>query len=218
MRTYHSILNRVGVVLIVFGILDTVYLIYYLLQNSDDSSSVGILAVLGGILLLRGSLQTVPLITWVTAFLLSIFVSILLILLPLSKPAALWAIEFNLEPISFSLLFLMRIITIAVLFWVYRQLRSTAVLSATANFRHSATTTRLAFILGIAFVITFTGIFRFATGGAAGEKAVELARKNYGEGYNYHVTGLQWSNAKVQANLTAYNEQEIKSIQVEWKQ
>ena len=55
-------------------------------------------------------------------------------------------------------------------------------------------------------------------GGAVGAKAVEVARAKYGQDYKYHVTAMRRSNGNVQASLTAYNEQEIKSVQVEWKQ
>ncbi len=58
----------------------------------------------------------------------------------------------------------------------------------------------------------------FTLGGTPGAKAVEVARAEYGEDYKYHVTAMRWSNGNVWSKLTAYNEQEIKPVQVEWEQ
>jgi len=82
---------------------------------------------------------------------------------------------------------------------------------------YSASTPKLAFIIGVALVVLPVGMMHFMRGGVAGAKAVEVARAKYGENYKYHVTGLRWSNGNVQASLTAYNKKEIKSVQVEWK-
>ena len=147
---------------------------------------------------------------------LSYFVSVL-ILLPFLNPAELWTIEFRLDPVGVCRSLLLTITLIALHFWIYRQLRAASVVSASFKSNHSASTPKLAFIIGVALVVLPVGMMQFMRGGVAGAKAVEVARAKYGENYKYHVTGLCWSNGNVQASLTAYNKQEIKSVQVEWK-
>ncbi|WP_449416417.1 hypothetical protein [Phormidium nigroviride] len=132
------------------------------------------------------------------------------------KPAELWAIEFRLDPIGLAISFLVKIIAIALLCWIYIQLRAAPVVSASLQSGHSASTPKSAFILGVAVILLITGIMRFTLGGAAGAKAVDLARSKYGDKYKYHVQGISWSNGNVKAYVTAYNEQEIKPVQVEW--
>ncbi len=140
------------------------------------------------------------------------------ILLPFLKPAELWATEFRLDPVSLSMSLLGKIMAIALFVWIYKQLRAAPVISASLQSGHSASPPKLTFILGVALMLLLTGIMRFTLGGAAGAKAVDLARSQYGDNYKYHVTGMSWSNGNVKANLTAYNEQEIKPVRVEWKE
>ncbi|MFB2983671.1 hypothetical protein [Microseira sp. BLCC-F43] len=216
MYDYRAILNRVGIVLIAIGILDIAYGIYCISQGQSYSSILN-LAVVAGVFLLRGSLRAVHIVTWFAAFTLSNFVSIL-ILLPFLQPAELWATEFRLDLVGLCMSLLVRITSIAVVFWVYTQLRTAPVVSASIRYGHSASTPKLAFILGVASAILPVGMMHLTRGSAAGAKAVEVARAKYGEDYKYHLTGMYWSNGNVRASLTAYNEQEIKPVQVEWKQ
>lgn len=217
MYNYRAILKRVGIVLIAIGILDIAYMVYCISQGQSYSSSLNILAVVAGVFLFRGSLRAVPIVTWFAAFMLSYFVSIF-ILLPFLKPAELWATEFRLDPVGLCRSLLLTITLIALHFWIYTQLRAASVVSASFKSGHSASTPKLAFILGVALVVLPVGMMHFMRGGAAGARAVEVARTQYGEEYKYHVTAMRWSNGYVQASLTAYNKQEIKSVQVEWKQ
>ncbi|MFB2973829.1 hypothetical protein ACE1CD_33110 [Aerosakkonema sp. BLCC-F183] len=224
MNNYRAILKRVGIVLIAVGILDIAYFFYYTSQDESFSSSLrgnyssnGLVIVVAGIFLLRGSLRAVEIVRWVAAFGISNLVSNIFILLPFLKPAELWAIEFRLYPVSLCISFLVKIMSIALLCWIYTQLRAAPVISASLKSGHSASTPKCAFILGVASIVLLTGIMQFTVNSAAGTKAVELARSQYGDKYKYHVTGMRWSNGNVKASLTAYNEQEIKPIQVEWK-
>jgi hypothetical protein len=217
MYNYRAILKRVGIVLIAAGILDIAYMVYCISQGQSYSSSLHIPAIVAGVFLFRGSLRAVPLVTWFAAFMLSNLVSDF-ILLPFLKPAELWAIEFRLDPVILCRSLLLTITLSALHFWIYTQLRAAPIVSASVKSGHSGSTPKLAFILGVALVVLPVGMMHFTRGGAAGAKAVELARAKYGENYKYHVTGMRWSNGNVQASLTAYNEQEIKPVQVEWKQ
>ena len=216
MYNYRIILKRVGIALIAIGILDIAYTIYSISQARNYSATFSILAIIAGVSLIRGSLRTVSIVTWIAAFGIANFISNLFILLPFLKPAELWAIEFRLDPIGLSMSFLVKIIAIALLYWIYIQLRAAPVVSASLQSGHSASTPKSAFILGVALILLLTGIMRFTLGGAAGAKAVDLARSKYGDKYKYHVQGISWSNGNVKAYITAYNEQEIKPVQVEW--
>lgn len=217
MYDYRANLKRVGIVLIAVGILDIAYWIYCISQGQSYSSIFNIPAVVAGVFLLRGSLRAVHIVIWFAAFTLSNFLS-LLILLPFLQPAELWAIQFRLDLVGLLMLLLVRITVITVLFWIYTQLRAAPVVSASIRDGHSASTGKLAFILGVAIAVLPVGMMHFTRGSAAGAQAVELARTKYGENYKYHLTGMYWSNGNVRASLAAYNEQEIKPVQVEWQQ
>jgi hypothetical protein len=217
MYNYRAILKRVGIVLITVGILDIAYVVYCISQGQSYSSFFNILSVVAGVFLFRGSLRAVPIVRWFAAFMLSNFVSELIVL-PFLQPAELWVIQFRLDPIALCRQLLLIITLIGLHSWIYTQLRAAPVVSASYNSGHSASTGKLAFILGVALLVLPVGMMHFISGGAAGAKAVELARAKYGQDYKYHLTGMSWSNGSVQVSLTAYNEQEIKRVQVEWQQ
>ncbi|MBW4646518.1 MAG: hypothetical protein KME23_26590 [Goleter apudmare HA4340-LM2] len=217
MAQYRAILNRVGIVLIVAGVLDLAYMGYCISQSKDYSSSLHIPAVVAGVFLLRGNLCTVSIVRWYSAFISSYLISTIFILLPFSKPAELWVTEFRLDLVGLSVSLLVKTVAIALFVWIYTQLRAAPVVSASVRSGDSVSIPKSAFILGIGLVALIAGIKHFTINGAAGAKAVQIARAQYGENYKYHVTGMRWSNGNVSAQLTAYNEQEIKPAQVEWK-
>jgi len=225
-----QILTRVGIVLIAVGILEFAYFWSTLddpqcilsSNPSPTSSSPGsaILVVLG-VLFLRGNLQIVPLVTWLAALILAYFASNL-IRLPFLFPTDFWVMAFRVDPVGNFMPTLVKIMAIAVAFWVYTQLRAAPIVSALVRSDHSysAPPLKLAFILGIVLVAVPLSLkFFYLTPDSAIEaKAVEIARTEYGEGYKYFVRGIIESNGQIRACLSAYNEQELKVVPVEWEQ
>lgn len=191
MYNYRAILKRVGIVLIAVGILDIAYMVYCISQGQSYSSSLNIPGVVAGVFLFRGNLRAVLLVTWFAAFMLFNLVSDF-ILLPFLKPAELWAIEFRLDAIALCRSLLLTITLITLHFWIYTQLRAASVVSASVKSGHSASTPKLAFILGVALVVLPVGMMHFIRGGATGTKAVEVARTQYGQDYKYHVSSIQF--------------------------
>ena len=233
MSNYRSILKRVGIVLIAFGIFDFLYFWYYTrhvticrLSSSPNSSptaeSGSLLFVFIGVFFLLGDLEiaslVTSLVTWITALILPNLVWGLVRILEF--PAELWVIAFRIKPIFYSLPILMKIMAVAVAWWIYTQLRAAPVVSACVRFGHSTTSPpKLAFILGIAYVVVGLSIvyFFFTPDSAAEAQAVEVARTEYGEGYKYNIRGVGQYNGMMSACLDVYNEQEIKFVRVEWE-
>ncbi len=224
-----QILTRVGIVLIAVGILEFAYFWSTLddpqcilsSNPSPTSSSPGsaILVVLG-VLFLRGNLQIVPLVTWLAALILAYFASNL-IRLPFLFPTDFWVMAFRVDPVGNFMPTLVKIMAIAVAFWVYTQLRAAPIMSAVrSDHSYSAPPLKLAFILGIVLVAVPLSLkFFYLTPDSAIEaKAVEIARIEYGEGYKYFVRGIIESNGQIRACFSAYNEQELKVVPVEWEQ
>ena len=233
MSNYRSILTRVGIVLIAFGILEFVHFLYtpppdtmcILSANPPPSStrnvspsSGGFIFVALGVFFLRGNLQIVRPVTWFAAFSLPFGVRHL-VHIPFGFPAELWVIALRIDPISYSLPILVKVIGVPVAWWIYTQLRAAPVVSACVRAGHSATPPKLAFILGIALVavVSIRYYFFFTPDSVAEAQAVEVAQKEYGEGYKYHVRVVAQYNGQMQACVDAYNEQEIKLVRVEWE-
>ncbi|MGB3508037.1 MAG: hypothetical protein WBA93_02080 [Microcoleaceae cyanobacterium] len=220
MNNYRVTLKRVGIVLILAGVLNTVCILYLRTQNQGYSSYsfiLNTLAIVAGVCLFRGNLRTVPETRWVAAFLLSRFVSWLFILLPFQlQTTEVWLIQIRLNPVSFFIPFLIEIVTAVFALWVYTQLRTISVVSERVRPEHSASTPKLAIILGIMYTLIMVVTMQLILRGETGTKAIEIAQIQYGNNYKYHVTGVRWEGDRVKANLIAYNEREIKPIEVKW--
>ena len=59
-------------------------------------------------------------------------------------------------------------------------------------------------------------MFGFLLIGESAEKAKTLAKEQLGSNYQYHISSMQASGDKGSAVVTAFNEDEIQNIQVEW--
>jgi hypothetical protein len=131
---YRAILTRVGWVLIVVGILDICNMVYHLANRSSYMSGFNVLAVAAGSFLVGGNLRAARVVTYYSAFLLTGAVGILLLIaipsLVFQWPAVM---EFRLipvGPVTSIISFLIHLGALALLVWIYRQLRTPAVVQA----------------------------------------------------------------------------------------
>jgi hypothetical protein len=216
MDDYRRVLKRVGFVLLAVGVVGIGYLIYCILNVRSYSSGLHIFAVIVALFLIRGGLRTARVVTWFSALMLTSMIGTMLFVAPFQKPLQLRAIEFHLDtgavvtPVAYG------IAAIALLAWVYRQLRSPAVVSARREAGQAAEPPKLAFALGALSVAALGISLSFMLNSDAGAKAIALAKARHGASYEYQVTAMRWSGNRVSANLTAYNESETKAVRVEW--
>lgn len=214
MEKHLHILGRAGKVLIGIGIL---YLLYSFYSSQGVIDIGGIPVILGGIFLLKGNpLGAARVIAWIAAF---VFVGcvILMILLPFSQPFDLTLTQFRLYPLEMIFLLLWFLAGCGLAYWVYRQTRSAPVLEACAAKGLVTATPKAAFCLGALFPVLGIGFLLFFQKGETGARAVQLARQQYGTQYKYHMTGFTMTTSHVRAKLTAYNNQEVGAVQVEWE-
>jgi hypothetical protein len=99
MNNYRATLKKAGAVLVAVGAIDIALWVYCTTNNLNYSSKFNFPAVVAGIFLLRGSLKVVPLLTDVSAFMLS-FIGIPLLLTPFLTPAGVWVAEFKFQLVS----------------------------------------------------------------------------------------------------------------------
>jgi len=128
---YLSILRRVGVVLIVVGVIDVGWMIYCVVHSIRYSSSFNIFAIIAGIFLMRGSLRAAALISRFVAFMLAGFLGMVL-LWPVFLPPGLALAALRIYPLRFLTSPAFVAFVLGLLFWVLRQLRREAVLEAIA--------------------------------------------------------------------------------------
>lgn len=132
MDQHQSILRRAGWLLVAIGCVDIAFMIYCIVNGWSYSSSFNIFSVVAGILLLRGSLRTARVITWFLAFFLAAF-GTLLIAFPFPQPPDLWMLRLRSDLSGAALSLAIWPIILALLAWIYGQLRSPAVLNASLS-------------------------------------------------------------------------------------
>jgi hypothetical protein len=212
---YLSVLKRVGLVLIVVGVLDIGLMIYCIYNRENYASSFNIFAVIAGIFLFRGSLRAARIVAWYAAFMMTAFAGILLILIPFGGPLDLWVTAMRLYPAA-SLeagIFILAAITIPT--WVYLNLRSEAILQERQGRGLGTRRPWLAFICGARMVVAAWAAVISVWLSGIPEKAIEIARSEYGDSYQYHVTGIRSSNGVTHVQVAAFNDHEIKTVRVQ---
>lgn len=216
MEESSRILNRVGMALLVVGVVDVAIFIYCTTNNISYSSSFNIFAIVAGIFLIKGSVRVAHIVTLFSAFLLAAFVG-LFFTFPFMEPIELRIIDFKLNPVSRQLSIVFMFFAIGFIYWVYHQLSSESVMLARKEAGMSYGVPKQAFALGIILVIGLA----FAMNKLSNSESAHIARikasEIYGEGYEYHVTHINSSGDQVYARLTAYNESEIRTVEVEWQ-
>lgn len=214
MNEHLSVLERVGKVLFVMGLLDTLYLLYCIATRTSYVG-VSIFAIIAGHYLLRQSLTAARVIAWFAAV---FFYGILgnLIATPLTQPLDLLITQIRLDKSGIALSVVWGIIELGICYWVYVQLRSEPVLKARAKKGLTIAPPKLAFGLGLIAPICLAAIIFFPLRGESALKARQLAQQQHGSQYKYYVSGLQWTSDQVTASVIAYNDQEIKVVRVQW--
>jgi hypothetical protein len=216
MEETYRILNRVGVVLLVVGVIDAIVFIYCARNNIDYSSSFNIFAVIAGLFLIKGSIRAAHIVTLFSVFLLAAFVG-LLITFPLMQPVELQLIDFKLNPVSRQLSIIFMLFATGFIYWIYRQLSSEPIMRARKEAGLSYGFPKQAVALGIILVAGLSFAMNNLSNSDGANLAKTKASEIYGEAYAYHVTHINNYDGYVFARLTAYNESEIRLVEVKWR-
>ena len=218
---YLPILRRVGIVLLLAGLIDIGVMVYCIANDISYSSSFNIFAVIAGIFLMRGNLSAVAVVRWLAAFMLAAFVCLVLAF-PVLQPLGLTLIKFRLSPSSFAGLSVLTVVLLALLSWVLRELgREPVELARQADGRRPRKL-HLPVALGIGLVAIIVIPIRLLTGGETARQAVSLAAQQLGDGYSYHVSSLNIvtnnQGTSVSGVVTAWSNKEVREVQVRWEE
>jgi hypothetical protein len=124
-----QILHRVGLALIIFGLLDIGLMIYCIVNSVSYSSSFNIFAVISGIYLWRGHPWYVKWVTRAAGFYAAAFCA-MVPMAPFLFPVDLGVLELRLHPAGVIVGTVATIGVVVFLVWVYRELRQAPVLAA----------------------------------------------------------------------------------------
>ena len=223
-----EILKRVGTVLIVVGLLDIAYMVYFFSTGgSSYSSSFNIIAVVAGFFIRKGEPRVAQFAGFFVRFgLLGIATAVLIT--PLIYPIGLIKTFLLITPV-WKLLGWSVFITSALvlLWWLDRNLQSDEVRALlTENRLHVrwpklVPSIKVFSIFCAVLALAMVALFQYIQQTDTGQMAVAKARDELGSGYSYHLSAISVSSTSrgrsVYATVTAYSDTEIHRSQVSWE-
>lgn len=216
---YRPILQRTGMVLLVVGVIDIGVMFYCIANDIGYASSLNVFAAVAGIFMMRGSLRTASNVHGFAAMLLMALMASLLAL-PFFQPLDLTMTYVRLNPFTALTAVLFALAFAGLAGWVTRELGRPVVQEAIAA--AGVKQRRIGYNALIGLVIVVLGVV-FVTAMHTGESATrarDMAQKQLGPGYHYHVTSLSMtgdgSRTNVSAQVTAWKHDEIRTVPVSW--
>jgi len=219
-EAYRAILMRVGLVLVVIGLIDVGVMVYSIVNRQSYSSSFNIFAVIAGIFLMRGGLRTAGLVRWFSVFMLVGFLA-LAVVAPFLQPLDLSLTELRLNPGSFLIGVILYFFVLGLLYWVARQLGLEPVQVAIAKAGVKRRDVRYAIAAGVGLVMLLAIAIPLISSGESAKRATQIAQQEVGTGYQFHVSSIRISSVGSRTNasgvVTAWNHQEVRSVPFHWE-
>ncbi|MFB3883313.1 MAG: hypothetical protein ACE149_18760 [Armatimonadota bacterium] len=223
---YRGQLRRVGDVLAAVGILSVAYTVYRIANGLSYRIGFNVIALIAGILLLRGSLRSARVVAWGSAFLVAASAAGMLadlLLVPLDLTLTrFW--HAPLIPLLGHAAYAVAMFWL--LLWVYRKLTSPPLLAAMdsqqINYRRFTRRPSTGFIAGVVVLLIATPLVARGLRGPTADRALAEVRGRVGGEYKCCVTSLykKWSlgHTHVNAVVTIYNDHEIRDVPVSWEE
>jgi hypothetical protein len=151
---YRTVLARVGLVLLIAGVLDVIFMVYCIANGISYRSSFNIFAVLLGIMLIRGSLWAASFVRFFSAFFLAGGIGLIAVL-PFLQPINLTLAELrNTSPLTVVL----PLVLLTLSFWMTRELNGEPMLAAWQSSGKSVSPLLFPVILGFGLVVAVAGV------------------------------------------------------------
>ena len=214
-----AVMKRVGGVLLAVGLADVGLTAWCLVRGLDYASGFGFFAAIAGLLLRRGSLRTAARVHWCAVFLLAAFAALLLAW-PLVQPLDLSFAQLRLDSLHSIAALLVLACAMALLYWVARQLASEPMQRALSGVGQCLRDMRVPAVLGAGGVALLVALLAWWHGGETAQQAVEMAERQLGTSYRFHVSDIDtWPHGdgkSIVATVMAWNAAEIKELVVRW--
>jgi hypothetical protein len=222
MDTQHlPILRHAGIVLLVAGLLDLAALTYSFVQELAYVSGLNLFGVVGGVFLMRGSLQAALVVRWLAAFLLAVLLATVLVF-PFLQPFSLTfaQLRLGLGPGPFALA--LGACALALLAWLVWQLGREPVRAARATRTLRAWSMAPPALMGVALAVGLAVVVAALRSGQAAADARMLAAQRVGSDYKLHVRSIRKlrgvGGTLISAEVTAWTDSDIKNLPVQWQE
>jgi len=207
--------KKAGLILLIVGILDIAIMIYCIINQIPYASSFNIFALIAGILLIKSSVKTARIIRWLSIFLVITLIGIFLISTILT-PFDLFVTQIKLNPIDVLSSYAFSFFLLTALVWVYFLLSTPQSLEKLNQAGYKIGKPMSALYSAIASIIFFGTLTGWLLHGEAADKAIAMAQNQLGLSYKYYVSSLSITGNNGTAVVTAYTNNEVKNIHVQW--
>lgn len=220
---HRRILARCGVVLIAVGLIDIAIMVWCIVHRRSYGSSLNIFSVVAGVFLLRGSLRTARTVEFFATFMLVGFCAGSLVL-PLMYPLGYWGavIRNQIGTVEFVATIGVFVAVLVLLGWVRREMSRPEVRQAQLAAGLAPRSTVVAVGAGVGIPVILLIAMTFMSRSDVAREAVRRAELQLGGKYRYVITALKTSSGakgtSVNATVAAYNESEVRSVQVQWSE
>jgi hypothetical protein len=184
------------------------------------SSSLNIFAVVSGILLVRGRLKAARWVATASTFILVACAGLLLVM-PFMYPIGYWLAVLR-SGITASASITISFLILGLIYWVRQQTLRPEVLGAQEAAGMSTPKTKRAIMAGLALPVFLAALLGLMLNGETAHEAIRRAKQQLDGNYRYVVTSMNMRShmkeKSVVATVAAYNNAELKSIEVSWKE
>jgi hypothetical protein len=211
------IAGSAGLMVIVLGAAD---FIHGLVSAPAGTVKLRVGGLLVGLLMLFGGLRILAVVRW-----LSLLAAAALLLEPLLSavvvPAGLTLVQIRLYPSAFFASYIPWAFSVAVALVGAVRLSDPRLLAARERIGRTVHSARIPLVLGLVFAVGAACFEYRVLGGEAAQRASRAVAEKLGPGYRYFTVSLDktlGTPAKYSATVQAWNERELRTIPVRWKE
>jgi hypothetical protein len=217
---HSQILKRAGAVLLAVGIIDGIVTIVRLAVAGPWPAVLDSVAVVAGIVLLRGGPRAALWIRTLAVFLLAACI-VLVIAAPLFQPLDLTITEIRLDPAAFADKAASVIAVLCMTLWITLRLGQPPIRDAIMRVGITRWDMAIPAQAGAGIVALASLLLWLTLHGQSGELATSLALQQLGPDYRYHLSWISSANnghgATVTGVVTAWNEKELRKVLLHWE-
>ena len=213
---YRAILRKASYILLTIGVIDIAWTVYRFANNADGSITINLVYLVCGLLLLWGGLRVASAIRWLTVLALGAYVASMLAV-PIVQPWDLSLVQLRLAPQAFVYSLAYSLFIVALMLWLVFTLGKPAIVDARAAAGRPRRDMRIPAALGVGSMLVILVLTLLMLNGETANKAKVMAEQQTGPGYRYRVLAIQESTQSVTAIVTAWNDEQVGNIQVNWE-
>ena len=218
---YRPLLKRVGIALVVVGLLDVALMVVAIMSRTSYSSSFNIFAVIAGIFLIKGSLRVASLVRQFVLFFLGALVSFAVVS-PSVVPPGYLLVQLQLNPMAIIGSLAGLVLVVGFFLWLVRELGSSVVLQARQEAGLPPRRGLVPFYIGVGLAGLLAISSYFVQHSESANRATSEARTALGEDYSFYVSSISFRTSSegkaVSGIVTAWKSGSIKEHRFSWRE